>query len=83
MQCLPSLSRSPLGLEFKFLNGGGDVDLTILDIDLSTSIEKFGGDMLVSVEGVLRPNGNGVRATDRSWVHWQDRLELRLRGVVT
>ena len=70
-------------MEFIFLNGGGDVELTIRDIDLSISIEKFGGDMVVSVEGVLRPNGNAVRATDCSWVNWQDRLELRLRGVVT
>ena len=70
-------------MEFIFLDGRGDVELTIRDIDLSTSIEELGGDVLVGVEGVLRLNGNGVRATGCSWVNWQDRFEFGLGGIVT
>ena len=50
---LTGLSQSLLGLVFIFLDGGGDVELIIHGIDLSTSIEKLSSDVLVSLEGVL------------------------------
>jgi len=50
---LTGLSQSLLGLVFIFLDSGGDVELIIHGIDLSTLIEKLSGDVLVSLEGVL------------------------------
>jgi len=56
-------------LELIFLDGGGNVELTFRDVDLSTVVEELGGDVPVGVGGVLRLNNNGVRATSCRWVN--------------
>jgi hypothetical protein len=47
---------------------GGNVELTVRDVDPSTAVEELGGDVPVGVGGVLRMNNNGLRATSCRWV---------------
>jgi hypothetical protein len=82
-QHLPSLGDLALGLEFDFLRDRGNDVLSVDDIDLGTSVDELGGDVVVGEGDILRLNGDGVRATRAGGVNRHEGLELRVRGVVT
>ena len=79
----PSLGDLALGLEFEFLRDRGNDVLSIDDVDLGTSVDELGGDVVVGEGDILRLDGDSMRATRAGGVNRHDGLELRVRGVVT
>ena len=79
---IPSLANLASGLELKRLCGGGDRELAINHDDISTAVRVLGGDVVVSVDGVLGLDGDIVGMTSSGWMNWNDGLQLRKRYVV-
>jgi hypothetical protein len=76
----PSLTDCPLGLELVGLESWGDCVLAIGHSDMGTTVVKLCSDMLISIDSILRLDGDSVRAPNRGRVHLSGRSVVA--GVV-
>ena len=79
---VPSLPDLAGGLELEWLDGGSDIELTIGNDDVSTTIKVLGGDVLVGIGSIFRVDLDVVWATSGGRMDWNDGFKVRVGGVV-
>ena len=62
--------------------GGCDRELATGHDDISTTVRVLGGDVVISVDSVLRLDDDIVGTTRSGWMNWNNGLHLRKRCVI-